>query len=128
MRARRHVTSGGPLLKSAAWRGFLRDMGLILATFIIGYGISVFWLTPGSMFSKNHSLPRVLEMPESKARQKLTDLGFRPRIEGERPSDAFPAGTVRCRVCAPWLAHRRVFAGKSTRFAFGTLRIAQRTR
>ena len=54
MRARRHVTSGVPLFKSAAWRGFLRDMGLILATFIIGYGISVFWLTPGSMFSKNH--------------------------------------------------------------------------
>jgi len=94
MRARRHVTSGVPLFKSAAWRGFLRDMGLILATFIIGYGISVFWLTPGSMFSKNHSLPRVLEMPESKARQKLNELGFRPRIEGERPSDAFPAGAV----------------------------------
>lgn len=94
MRARRHVTSGVPLFQSAAWRGFLRDMGLILATFIIGYGISAFWLTPGSMFSKDHSLPRVLELPEPKARQKLTELGFRPRLEGERPSDAFPAGTV----------------------------------
>jgi eukaryotic-like serine/threonine-protein kinase len=69
-------------------------MALILATFIIGYGISAFWLTPGSMFSKDHSLPRVLELPETKARQKLTELGFRPRLEGERPSDAFPAGTV----------------------------------
>jgi eukaryotic-like serine/threonine-protein kinase len=69
-------------------------MGLILATFIIGYGISAFWLTPGSVFSKDHSLPRVLELPETKARQKLTELGFRPRVEGERPSDAFAAGTV----------------------------------
>jgi eukaryotic-like serine/threonine-protein kinase len=69
-------------------------MGLILATFIIGYGISAFWLTPGSMFSKDHSLPRVLELPEMKAREKLTELGFRPRLDGERPSDAFPAGTV----------------------------------
>jgi beta-lactam-binding protein with PASTA domain len=94
MRARRHVTSGGPLFQSAAWRGFLRDMGLILATFIIGYGISAFWLTPGSVFSKVHSLPRVLEMPEAKARQKLSELGFRPRLDGERPSDAFPVGTV----------------------------------
>ena len=94
MRARRHVTSGVPLFQSAPWRGFLRDMGLILATFIIGYGISAFWLTPGSIFSKDHSLPRVLELPEPKARQKLTELGFRPRLDGERPSDAFPAGTV----------------------------------
>jgi eukaryotic-like serine/threonine-protein kinase len=94
MRARRHVSSGVPLFQSAPWRGFLRDMGLILATFIIGYGISAFWLTPGSLFSKNHSLPRVLEMPETKARQKLDELGFRPRVEAERPSDAFPAGIV----------------------------------
>jgi eukaryotic-like serine/threonine-protein kinase len=94
MRARRHVTSGVPLFQSAPWRNFLRDIGLILATFIIGYGISAFWLTPGSIFSKDHSLPRVLEMPEAKARQKLTELGFRPRLDGERSSDAFPAGTV----------------------------------
>jgi eukaryotic-like serine/threonine-protein kinase len=94
MRARRHVTSGGPLFKSAPWRGFLRDMGLIAATFIVGYGISVFWLSPRSIFTKDHSLPRVLEMPEAKARQKLTELGFRPRLDGERPNDSFPQGTV----------------------------------
>jgi beta-lactam-binding protein with PASTA domain len=94
MRARRHVTSGVRLLESAAWRAFLRDMGLILATFILGYGISALWLTPGSIFSKDHSLPRVLGMPESQARQKLTELGFRPRLDGERPNDVFPTGTV----------------------------------
>jgi serine/threonine-protein kinase len=69
-------------------------MGLIAATFILGYGISALWLTPGSMFSKDHALPRVLEMPEPKARQKLTELGFRPRLDGERPNDSFPTGTV----------------------------------
>jgi eukaryotic-like serine/threonine-protein kinase len=94
MRARRHVSGGGPLFQSAPWRAFLRDMGLIAATFILGYGISVFWLSPGSVFTKEHSLPRVLEMPESKARQKLTELGFRPRLDGERPNDSFPSGTV----------------------------------
>jgi beta-lactam-binding protein with PASTA domain len=94
MRPRRHVSSGVPLFKSVPGRAFLRDMGLILVTFILGYGISSIWLSPGSMFRKDHSLPRVLEMPEAKARQQLTELGFRPRLEGERPNDAFPAGTV----------------------------------
>jgi serine/threonine-protein kinase len=94
MRARRHVPSSGPLFQSTAWRGFLRDIGLIVATFIVGYGISSLWLIPGSMFSKDHSLPRVLELPDAKARQKLTELGFRPRLDGERPNDSFPAGTV----------------------------------
>jgi serine/threonine-protein kinase len=69
-------------------------MGLIVATFILGYAISALWLSPGSMFSKDHSLPRVLEMPEAKARQKLGDLGFRPRLDGERPNDSFPPGIV----------------------------------
>jgi serine/threonine-protein kinase len=94
MRARRHVTSGVRLFQSGPGRAFLRDMGLVIATFIIGYGISSLWLSPGSMFSKDHSLPRVLEMPEAKARQQLTELGFRPRLEGERSNDVYPAGTV----------------------------------
>jgi beta-lactam-binding protein with PASTA domain len=94
VRARRHVISGGPLFQSPAWRAFLRDLGLIAATFVLGYGISTFWLSPGSMFSKDHSLPRVLELPEAKARKQLTELGFRPRLEGERPNDSFSAGTV----------------------------------
>lgn len=94
MRARRHVTSSGPLFRSAPWRAFLRDMGLIAATFILGYGISALWLSPGSVFTQDHSLPRVLEMPEAKAREKLTELGFRPRLDAERPNDSFPTGTV----------------------------------
>jgi beta-lactam-binding protein with PASTA domain len=94
MRARRHLPSSGPLFQSGPWRAFLRDLGLIVATFIVGYGISALWLTPGSMFSKDHALPRVLELPEAQARQKLSDLGFRPRLDGERPNDSFPAGTV----------------------------------
>lgn len=94
MRARRHLPSSGPLFQSGPWRAFLRDVGLILATFVLGYAISALWLTPGSMFSKDHALPRVLELPEAKARQQLTELGFRPRLDGERPNDSFPAGTV----------------------------------
>jgi beta-lactam-binding protein with PASTA domain len=94
MRARRHTTPSVPLLQSGPWRAFLRDLVLIAATFIIGYGVSAVWLSPGSVFTKDRSLPRVLELPEAEARKILTDLGFRPRLEGERPSDSFPRGAV----------------------------------
>lgn len=93
MRARRH-TASGPLLESAVWRAFLRDIGLIVLTFVIGYGISVLWLSPGTVFTKDHALPRVLELPEPEARRTLTEMGFRPRLDGERHSDAFGRGTV----------------------------------
>ena len=69
-------------------------MGLIVLTFVIGYGISVFWLSPGTVFTKDHALPRVLELPEPEARRALTELGFRARLDGERHNDAFPRGTV----------------------------------
>lgn len=94
MRARRHTTSGVPLLGSGPWRGFLRDVGLIVLTFIIGYGVSVLWLSPGSVFTKDHSLPRVLGLTEARARGKLTELGFRSRLDGERQNDTFSRGTV----------------------------------
>ncbi len=94
MRTRRHFTSGVSLLQSGPWRGFLRDMGLIVLTFVVGYGISVLWLSPGSVFTKDHSLPRVLGLTETQARSKLNEIGFRPRMDGERQSDAFARGTV----------------------------------
>lgn len=94
MRARRHTSPSVPLVESAAWRAFLRDIGLIALTFVVGYGISVLWLSPGTVFTKDHALPRVLELREPEARRKLTELGFRPRLDGERHNDAFPRGTV----------------------------------
>jgi len=94
MRARRHTTSGVPFLESGPWRGFLRDVGLIVLTFVIGYGVSVLWLSPGSVFTKDHSLPRVLGLTEVQARRKLTELGFRPRLDGERQNDTFSRGTI----------------------------------
>jgi len=94
MRARRHTTSGVPLLQSGPWRGFLRDVGLIVLTFVVGYGVSVLWLSPGSVFTKDHSLPRVLGLTETQARNKLTEVGFRPRLDGERQNDTFSRGTV----------------------------------
>lgn len=94
MRARRHTVSREPLFQSAAWRAFLRDMGLIAGTFVLGYALSALWLSRGSVFSSDHALPRVLELSEAQARQKLDGLGFRPRLDGERTNDSFPQGVV----------------------------------
>lgn len=101
MRFRRHTGSGSsPLTASLAWltaspgRRFLRDLGLVALTFVVGFGISSFWVSPGSLFSSNHAVPRVLDLPEAKARQKLAAAGFRSRIEADRPSPAAQRGTV----------------------------------
>jgi beta-lactam-binding protein with PASTA domain len=101
MRFRRHTSSGSaPFAASLGWltaspgRRFLRDLGLVVLTFVIGFGISSFWVSPGSVFSSNHAVPRVLELGEAKARQKLTAGGFRPRIESDRPSPTAVRGTV----------------------------------
>jgi eukaryotic-like serine/threonine-protein kinase len=94
MRVRRHTENREPLFESAAWRAFLRDMGLIAGTFVLGYGLSALWLSRGSVFSSEHALPRVLELPDAQARDRLTKLGFRPRLEGERTSDSFAQGIV----------------------------------
>ncbi len=101
MRFRRHTSSGSaPFAASLGWltaspgRRFLRDLGLVALTFVIGFGISSFWVSPGSVFSSNHPVPRVLELGEAKARQKLTAGGFRARIESDHPSPTAVRGTV----------------------------------
>jgi beta-lactam-binding protein with PASTA domain len=94
MRTRRHT---GPAFSFAAGtpaRGFLRDLGLVALTFVVGYGVSALWISPGSLVSSDHAVPRVLGLPEATARTKLAGLSFRPRLDGERPSDTSPRGTV----------------------------------
>ncbi|MGH7527099.1 MAG: PASTA domain-containing protein [Gemmatimonadales bacterium] len=99
MRARRHTEPALGFLKAAPfqggpWQRFLRDLGLIAATFVVGYAVSALWVSPGSVFSSDHAVPRVLELSEAEAREKLNTLGFRPRVEGERSNPAVPRGAV----------------------------------
>jgi beta-lactam-binding protein with PASTA domain len=94
VRTRRHT---GPALtfdRLLPGRRSLRDLGLVALTFVIGYLVSTFWLSPGPVLTSDHAVPRVLELPEAEAKSKLTELGFRARVEGERPSDAVPRGAV----------------------------------
>ena len=79
---------GGP------WRRFARDLGLVVLVALVGYGISAYWISPGAVFASEHAVPRVLELPEADARERLTDLGFRVRLDGERANPAIPRGAV----------------------------------
>jgi serine/threonine-protein kinase len=94
MRTRRHTGPAFSLLPGTpSWR-FLRDLGLVALTFVVGYGVSALWISSGSLVTTDHPVPRVLGLPAAAARTKLAGLGFRPRIDGERPSDTSPRGTV----------------------------------
>ena len=76
------------------WRRFRRDMALVAAVALVGYAISAYWISPGAVFASELAVPRVLELPQADARERLTELGFRVRVEGERPNPTIPRGAV----------------------------------
>jgi beta-lactam-binding protein with PASTA domain len=94
MRMRRHTEPTFGSLRSAPWGRFARDLGLVALTFVIGYVVSAYWITPGSSSGDEHAVPRVLGQPMDEARAAITKAGFRSRIEGERPSTSVPRGGV----------------------------------
>ncbi len=94
MRARRHTGTGLTLPSAIAWPRILRDLAVVLLTFVVGYAIAALWVSPTSLLGDDHPIPRVLGLTEAEARGKLTELGFRPRLDGERTSPAIPRGSV----------------------------------
>jgi serine/threonine-protein kinase len=87
-------TADAPASESDPWRGFARDLGLVALVALVGYVVSAYWVSPGAVFTSEHAVPRVLELPEADARKRLTGLGFRARLEGERANPAIPRGAV----------------------------------
>ena len=94
MRMRRHTEPAFASLRSTPWRQFARDIGFVALTFVVGYAISAYWLTPGSAMGDDHPIPRVLGLPMPEAKTALATAGFRSRIEGERPSGSVPRGGI----------------------------------
>jgi beta-lactam-binding protein with PASTA domain len=94
MRTRRHTGTGFSFPTALPGPRLLRDGGLVVLTFVVGYAISALWVSPSSVLGDDHPIPRVLGLPESEARVKLTELGFRARLDGERTSPAIPRGAV----------------------------------
>jgi beta-lactam-binding protein with PASTA domain len=94
MRMRRHTEPTLGAIRSASWGRFARDLGLVALTFVVGYAISVVWITPGGVSGDEHAIPRVLGQPLEQAKTALANTGFRSRVEGERPSPTTPRGSV----------------------------------
>lgn len=94
MRTRRHTTATFGSFRSAPWGRFARDLGLVALTFVVGYVVSAYWLTPGSLVADDHAIPRVLGLPMTEAKNAVAAAGFRARIEGERPSPSVPTGSI----------------------------------
>lgn len=94
MRARRHTAPAFGSIRSAPWGRFARDIGLVALTFVVGYAVSSLWITPGSLVADDHAVPRVLGLPMAEAKTAVAAAGFRPRIEGERPSPTVPTGGI----------------------------------
>jgi beta-lactam-binding protein with PASTA domain len=76
------------------WRRFGRDIGLVALVALIGYAISGYWISPDAVFASEHAVPRVLELSAADARERLGELGFRVRVEGERSHPVIPRGAV----------------------------------
>ena len=76
------------------WRRLGRDLGIVAAVGLLGYALSGYWVSPDAVFASEHAVPRVLELPEADARERITSLGFRVRMEGERTNPVVPRGAV----------------------------------
>ncbi|HEY9505801.1 MAG TPA: PASTA domain-containing protein [Gemmatimonadales bacterium] len=76
------------------WKRFARDMGLVALVALIGYLLSGYWISPDAVFASEHAVPRVLELTQADARERLGKLGLRVRVEGERPNPVVPRGAV----------------------------------
>jgi serine/threonine-protein kinase len=98
MRTRRHTSGGlGPSFdwtRGSPWRRFVRDLGLVALTAALGYGITAAWMAPDKVATSDHSVPRVLQLPVDKGRAELTRLGFRVRMEAQRPSPDVARGAI----------------------------------
>lgn len=67
---------------------------VVFGAFLVGYLINVFWLFPSPWFSKEHAVPRVLDLGATEAKQKLESQGFRLRIEDQQPDLSAPKNAV----------------------------------
>jgi eukaryotic-like serine/threonine-protein kinase len=87
-------TADAPFVATVFGRRLLRDGAIVLATFAIGYVIASAWLSPVPLLTRDHALPRVLELPAGEAQRKLGELGFRVKFEDERAHPTVPRGAI----------------------------------
>lgn len=67
---------------------------VVAAAFALGYLVTMFVLFPAPIFSRDHAVPRVLDVGASEARATLEKQGFRVRIEDQQTDPVAPRGAV----------------------------------
>ncbi|HTS87950.1 MAG TPA: PASTA domain-containing protein [Gemmatimonadales bacterium] len=81
-------------LRTIAGQRFLRQAAVVLAAFLVGYLITVFWLFPAPLFKRQHATPGLLDMGVTAAREKLEGQGFRFHLDDQETDPTAPKGTV----------------------------------
>lgn len=75
-------------------RRLIWQAGIVVAAFVLGYLLTVFWLFPAPLFRSEHAVPRVLDMGATQAREKLEAQGLRFRVEDQQSDPTVPRGSV----------------------------------
>lgn len=83
-----------PFLHTIAGRRLVRQAGIVAGAFVVGYLITVFWLFPAPLFTRQHAVPRVLDLGVTEARRKLEAQGMRFRIEDQEADPSVPRNAV----------------------------------
>lgn len=79
---------------TVAGRRLIRQGVVVLAAFVVGYLVTVFWLFPAPFFRSEHAVPRVLDLGVTAAREKLESRGLRFRIEDQETDPTVPKNAV----------------------------------
>ena len=72
----------------------VREIAMLAAVALVGYGVAVLWTAPAPLFSSDHAVPRVLDLDLAAAQRKLTALGYRVKFAGTRQHPSVPRGRV----------------------------------
>jgi serine/threonine-protein kinase len=88
------ATPSLPFFRTIAGRRSIKQGGIVLAAFIVGYLITVFWLFPAPFFSTKHSVPRVIDLGVTEARAKLETAGLRFKLEDQETDPVVPRNAV----------------------------------
>ena len=95
MRVRRHLP---PLKRKASIRlPAVKVRGVwpwLAGAAILGYLVTVVWLFPEPILASDNAVPRVLDLPQADALDRLSEAGFRGRVVENEPHPEAPSGTV----------------------------------
>jgi eukaryotic-like serine/threonine-protein kinase len=83
-----------PFLRTMAGRRSVKQAAIIMTAFALGYLITVFWLFPAPFFSSRHSVPRLIDLGVTEARQKLEAAGLRFRLDDQETDPVVPRNAV----------------------------------